>query len=241
MYSSMSCAWTGILFQLGTIAAAIWVLLRVIWLHVRVCWDHTPGKIYMLASIISTIVVPVILLGVTIAVSGFSFRTGPTCSINQENSFAVFWGWIIGIACLSFAVQAATSVYCLRIYIRSHRSLSDSNSSMGKSRSITRQRWRHIQTMFLLQWRSIALSILVVVESIYFAAVYWAEDKKFVSAGSNPKVQEFGLCLITHGGDKTKCTDAAKGLMLSPTYILASMIIAAVSVPTTRTLLAPLC
>ena len=51
MFTNSSCGWSGALLQVGSLATAIWVLLRALWLHARVVWDVTPSWAFAMASL----------------------------------------------------------------------------------------------------------------------------------------------------------------------------------------------
>lgn len=51
MFTNSSCGWSGALLQAGSLATAIWVLLRALWLHARVVWDVTPSWAFAMASL----------------------------------------------------------------------------------------------------------------------------------------------------------------------------------------------
>ena len=97
------------------------VFLRVIWLHLRVCWQRTPSTTILAASTAAGVIVPVALVGATAGASGYSYALGPTCFIDARNSFAVFWVWMVGVACASLALQLVTTGYCVWVFVDSHR------------------------------------------------------------------------------------------------------------------------
>jgi hypothetical protein len=268
MYTSISCGFTGAFFQAGGIGAAIWVLLRTIWLHIRIFWDRNPGPLFIWISLFIGIIIPALFLGITIAVSGFSYRFGKICLLNHQNSFAVFWGWLIGLGVAAFLVQTVTTAYCIYVYWSASRLRStaaksnDTNTSKTSktaadeaekgngsgsnstakpppkkakvgfdesaiSKAATRQRWRHIRRIFILQWRSFALTIALVVESIYFATVFWAEEVKYEHASTNPAAAVWGECLVFNQGNKTACLSEANAMTLGQNYFLGSLMLAA--------------
>ncbi|KAF2097004.1 hypothetical protein NA57DRAFT_77255 [Rhizodiscina lignyota] len=257
MHTSMSCAWTGALFQAGGLGAAIWIVLRTLWLHIRICWDRHPGKYFLYLSLTTGILVPVIFLIAATLVSGYSFRLGSTCVINHDNSFAVFWGWLLGFAGLAFVTQCVTAAYCFWTYLRSlgqqHRQHISKGSGTNTTQSGTadgtatetgmslaernrahvnysRLRVRKLRQLFFLQWRGFAISILVVLESVFFVTVFWSQDKRFQDVSVHPElqpaVQEWSLCLAVNEGDKNKCLELVSGFVLSPTTVLASYVMA---------------
>jgi hypothetical protein len=229
----------------------------VIWLHIRVCWNRTPGKIIMYLSIAMGIAIPLILLGATLAYSGFSYELGPTCFIHHEHSFVVFWGWMIGFTCAAFLLQLVTSCYCVYVFFMSHRIRLGSTSSivststfgslrrLGRAKRESqaeveeqrlrtfnrrRDRWKGIHKVLMMQWRIISLTVALVIQCLYFGSVSWAEQKKSSSASTNPAALEFGECLFTSHGNREKCLPIAEGLILNKPAVLAGIGVMAVRI-----------
>lgn len=99
--------------------------------------------------------------------------------------------------------------------------------------NFSRMRVRKIRQLFFMQWRGFAISILVVLESVFFVTVFWSQDQRFQNVSVHPElqpeVQLWSLCLTVNQGDKTKCLDLVKPFVLSPTTVLASYVMASVS------------
>jgi hypothetical protein len=77
---------------------------------------------------------------------------------------------------------------------------------------------------------------MIVIETILFAAVYYAEDLKSGHLSMHSKVNQFSQCLVANRSDKTKCLEDAKGLVLSKTTVVAGMFGTAVRLPAFRAL-----
>jgi hypothetical protein len=238
MHDSMSCAWTGSLVTLGGLGCVIWVFLRSLWLFVRIVYDVAPGRKFMFGSIATGTFLPIAFLGAIIAKTGFSYRMGSTCLPNHENAITTFWIWLVAFAVLGFLLQVVTTVYCIWIYVRTlkrERSMSNYIEDHGRSQShhADLQTWRNIKKLFLLQWRNILVSALVLIGSVIFFVVFWKQDSRLgqVSNGqTNIKpVQMWILCQILSKGDKKECREYVKGFTVDEPAVLAALILASVS------------
>lgn len=92
--------------------------------------------------------------------------------------------------------------------------------------------WRRVHKVLLMQWRSIVLSVMVIIECLYFGTVYVAQTKAAEEAATPkhiPEVEAWSFCLITTGGDKNKCLHLAQPLGIGEATIIASLFIASVS------------
>ncbi|RMX80587.1 hypothetical protein D0869_07438 [Hortaea werneckii] len=147
LHSDPSCGWSGALLELGAMAGVIWILLRSLWTHLRVCYDikHT-----------------------------------------QNYSFVTWFGWLIAFGCLAALLQFGTTAFCLFLYARhfwqngsreteaydvSTAGLAAEGQRRPSIRLGKRLAWRTVQKVLFLQWRSIVLSILVIIETVFFGAV----------------------------------------------------------------------
>lgn len=260
MQDSLACAWSGACFQAGGLAAAIWIVLRSLWFHIRVCWDRSPGRIFLVGSLVTGTVVPGALLIAATVASGYSYRLGRTCVINQQHSFAVFWGWLLAFAGLAFFIQCLTTGYAAGVYLRTMAqervASSGAKSSISSGRqqltgnasgelesqandaadvnisiSYSHLRWRKLRSMFVLQWRQLVISVLVVVESVYFVVVFWAQKRKLESLHNHPELQSavarWGICLVANRGDKAPCLALVKPFLSNPNMTMASYILSA--------------
>lgn len=92
------------------------------------------------------------------------------------------------------------------------------------------QKWAEISKVFAAQWRSILLCLIMVIESIYFAAAFWTEQVKVTNAEQkNEAVLDFGTCLVSNQENKTACMDYTGPLIMSKGVALGTMAIAAVN------------
>lgn len=84
----------------------------------------------------------------------------------------------------------------------------------------------------LLQWRSIALRLVVVVESIYCGIVYMAKNNAVVvnlEPSNQSRVEAWTLWLVLSGGDKDECPGEATVLGVNEATVVASLMMVAVS------------
>lgn len=85
-----------------------------------------------------------------------------------------------------------------------------------------------------LQWRSIALSVFVALETIYFGVIFventLAEQREEQPA-NYAQFEAWSACLVFSGGDKTECLSLIGSLGLGERKSIASLFMSAVSEP----------
>jgi hypothetical protein len=226
------------------------------WLHLRIFWFQKPGRGFAIFTFCVGILFPLVLLSVTIAYSGFSYRTsGKMCIINHENSFAVFWGWLISFALLTFVLQAFTSGYCLVVFLRSQRKLDSfgmSSNSTNRGRPIRQTRitiWRiltfsmrgnvHSEVDTLTasakrqrwnQMRSIVLSqwrSFALCLALVIQCIPFVTH--FIQSRTHERTQSLTECFLKYGLDDNRCLEEKAVLSAAQTTILSGLIVAAVS------------
>ena len=184
--------------------------------------------------------VPIIGIVLGLIFSGVSFRFGPTCHINHENSLADFWIPLLIFAALTVFITFATFGYCVKVYLQS---LSDNSSSTEGSslpaytqgnrvtRTVNpRQAYRRIKRVIHLQWRGIAIVLIIVADVIFFSIIFVFQDNIVQSVTHDPSVGEkWVLCLIAAAGDKSQCLDEASALVVNEATIGAVLLLLAVS------------
>ncbi|KAK5125751.1 hypothetical protein LTR85_012026 [Meristemomyces frigidus] len=244
MHSNASCAWSGALLEAGAMAGTVWILLRSLWTHLRVCFDVKHTSVYLWLAHAIGWGLPALFLAISLPITGVSYRLGSACVPNQQNAFVTWFGWLIAFGCLAALIQFGTTTFCLWLYAR-HFWQSESGGSTDMSRagltaggqrrpSIRLGRglaWLRVKKVMELQWRSVLLSLLVIVETVYFGTVYVAATKA-VQADEMPtksvQVGQWAACLVLSGGKKDECLGYAKVLGLSEELVIASLFMSAV-------------
>ncbi|KAI7358519.1 hypothetical protein KC320_g1014 [Hortaea werneckii] len=245
LHSNLSCGWSGALLELGAMAGVIWILLRSLWTHLRVCYDIKHTQNYVWASYLIGWGVPGIFLAISLPVTGVSYRLGTTCIPNQHYSFVTWFGWLIAFACLAALLQFGTTGFCLYLYARhfwqngsreteaydvSTAGLAAEGQRRPSIRLGKRLAWRRVQKVLFLQWRSIVLSIFVIIETVFFGAVYVAAAKAVDASRrptKRPDVLRFLVCLIVNEGDKEACLPFTRSLGLGERTVIASFYMSA--------------
>jgi hypothetical protein len=219
----------------------MWVFLRSLSLHLQICWQVVVGRTFMYASQASGWGVPVIIIIASLVFSGVSFRFGATCHINHNNSMATFWIPILIFAGATVIIQFATFGYCIKVYLAS---LSDNSASTEGSSLPTysasvktmtpRQAYRRIRRVIALQWRGIAIVLIIIADVIFFSIVFVFQDltvqnaKHSAGDSKSPAVVWAG-CLLEAGGDKNKCLEQASPLVVNEATIMAVLVLLGVS------------
>jgi hypothetical protein len=180
-------------------------------------------------------------IGITIALvfSGVSFRFGPTCHINHDNSLADLWIPLLVFAGLTIIIQFATFGYCMKVYLAS---LADNSASTEGSnlpsytnsvRTMSpRQAYRRVRRVIQLQWRGIAIVLIIITDVIFFSLVFVFQDNTLDAVKTDPAmISEFVGCLVTAAGDKAACLEQASSLVVNMPTIGAVLVLLGVSLP----------
>ncbi|GKT55380.1 G-protein coupled receptor [Colletotrichum tofieldiae] len=237
MKSSKVCGASGAFLLLGGWAGVMWVFLRSLSLHLQICWQVVVGRNFMIFAQATGWGIPLIGIVVALVFSGVSFRFGATCHINHKNSLADFWIPLLVFAGLTVIIQFATFGYCIKVYLAS---LADNSASTEGSSLPTytnsiqtmspRQAYRRVQRVIQLQWRGIAIVLIIIADVIFFSVVFVFQDNTVQAVHDDQSIAEsWVLCLITEGGDRTKCYDKSKSMVVNEATITAVLILLAMN------------
>ncbi|KAK0288862.1 hypothetical protein LTR35_003261 [Friedmanniomyces endolithicus] len=107
----------------------------------------------------------------------------------------------------------------------SHRAAATSTPYLSK-----RLAYHRVRSLLLLQWRSIALSLFVILSTIYFGVVF-AATTRAVQADSTPSktaaIEIWAACLVVNHGAKGECLQYARGFVLGEGVVLATFYMSA--------------
>jgi hypothetical protein len=239
MYSSRTCALSGAFIIVGGWAGVMWVFMRALALHLQICWQVIIGKQFMYGALLGGWGIPFIAMTLALIFSGVSFRFGDTCHINHKNSLADFWIPLLIFSGLTVIIQFATLIYCIKVYLAS---LADNSSTTNSStnglpsytnsiRTVSpKQAYRRVRRVIELQWRGIAIVLLIIADVIFFSIVFVFVDNTEQSITTNKsKALPWLSCLVDAAGDKTKCFDFANDLVVNESTVMAVLILLSVS------------
>lgn len=238
MDSSKVCGASGTFLMLGGWAGVMWAFLRSLSLHLQICWQVLVGRNFMIFSHCAGWGVPILGIILALVFSGVSFRFGATCHINHENSLADFWIPLLIFAGATVIITFATFGYCIKVYLAA---LGDNSASTDHSSSLPtytnsvmtmnpRQAYRRVRRVIYLQWRGIAIVLIIVADVIFFSIIFVFQDNVVQSVTHDPKVGEkWVLCLIGASGDKNQCLDLASNLVINQATIMAVLLLLTVS------------
>lgn len=218
-----------------------WVLTRSLWTHLRVCWDITESRYYLIASHIFGWGAPILFTAICLKYTGVSYRLTIICLPNDKHTFATYFGWMIAFASLAFALQMATSFYCLYIYLLNlwktnsslpSRGTGTSSGTGGKGsrawKAPRQQAWARVRKIFILQWRNISLCLLVTAVVAMLSGVFVSLNTSLArdrARGFSAKeIAGWAACLVITQ-DKNRCLPLAKQLGITEAAITASLII----------------
>ena len=218
----------------------MWVFLRAVALHLQICWQVVIGKTFMWGALASGWGIPAIALTVALVFSGVSFRFGDTCHINHKNSLADFWIPLLVFAAITVIIQFATFGYCIKVYLASLADDSTTTNSSGlpsytnsiRGTISPRQAYRRVRRVIELQWRGIAIVLLIIADVIFFAVVFVFMDDLETNILKDPtKGLKWLECLIESQGDKNACLSLAGKLVVNEATVMAVLILLSVSPP----------
>lgn len=237
MKTSSVCAASGAFLILGGWAGVMWVFLRALSLHLQICWQVVVGRNFMWFSQAAGWGIPVIGIICALVFSGVSFRFGSTCHINHKNSLADLWIPLLVFAGLTIIIQFSTFGYCIKVYLAS---LADNSASTEGSnlpsytnsiRTLTpRHAYRRVRRVIQLQWRGIAIVIIIITDVIFFSVVFVFQDNTVEAVKKDSSIaSKWTTCLFTNGGDKSKCLKEASSLVIGMATIGAVLLLLAVN------------
>ncbi|PSS03636.1 hypothetical protein BD289DRAFT_358722 [Coniella lustricola] len=237
MQTNSVCAASGTFLILGGWAGVLWVFLRSLSLHLQICWQVVVGRNFMWFSQATGWGIPAIGIVLALTLSGVSFRFGTTCHINHDNSLADLWIPLLVFAGLTIIIQFATFGYCIKVYLAS---LADNNATTEGSglpsytnsiRTMTpRQAYRRVRRVIQLQWRGIAIVLIIIADVIFFAIVFVFEDNTEEMIKNNPATAETWIsCLALSGGNKTACLSDAEEFVVNMPTIGAVLILLSIN------------
>ncbi|KAK4495629.1 hypothetical protein PRZ48_012897 [Zasmidium cellare] len=230
MHTSLSCAWSGALLVAGAMSCAVWIMLRSLWTHLRVCWDVAQTRTLFLLTQLTGWGLPGLFLALCIPITGVSYRIGSACVPNQKNAFVTWFGWLIAFACIAALLQFITTTFCLWLYLKDMKKGQAETTTISTNASQDRTlAWRRVRKVLSLQWRSIVLTTLVIIESVYFGVVFIHETSTAdrLTTNASDDILEWAFCLVRNQGRKDECLNITKVLGLSEGSILASFFLAA--------------
>lgn len=206
-------------------------------MHLQIVWDVSPGRRFFWLGQLFGWGIPAVLLAATLAATGVSYRFGDTCHVNHRHSLADFWAPLLAIACASTLLQLGTLGYCFHVYLRNLWSdvKQDSNSSTSLpsyTPSLRSQRarvvWRRVKKVAWLQWRGLAIVIIVLVDVVFFAVVFVYMDSTTDSVEQDvQKLMPWLACLVSTGGDKYQCLRFTSSLIVNEATTIAVLILMA--------------
>lgn len=239
MSSSPVCGASGTLLLFGGWGGVMWAFLRSLSLHLQICWQVLVGRNFMWFAQVAGWGVPVLDVVLALVFTGVSFRFGATCHINHPNSLADFWIPLLIFACATVIITFATFGYCIKVYLAS---LADNAASTEGSSVPTythsihtvtpRQAYRRVRRVIALQWRGIAIVLIIIADVIFFSIVFVFQDNIIEQVSKNPQLAEsWIICLNEHPDDKNQCLNKVGKFVVNEATVMAVLLLLSVSIP----------
>jgi hypothetical protein len=231
------CAASGFFLIMGGWAGVMWVFLRALSLHLQICWQLVVGRNFMWFAQAVGWGIPVVGVVIAFILSGVSFRFGPTCHINHKNSLADLWIPLLVFAGLTIIIQFATFGYCIKVYLASLADNSASTEGSGMPsytnsiRTMTpKQAYRRVRRVIALQWRGIAIVLIIIADVIFFSIIFVFQDNTVEAVKNDPSIAfPWIACLALNEGDKTLCLNEAGRLVVNMPTIGAVLFLLAIN------------
>lgn len=234
MHTDWSCAFTGAILLFGGIACVTWSLLRTIALHLQVCWEVVIGPVFMWIAFAVGLGLPVLILTLMMVFTGVSYRFGSVCHINSHDSLNDYWIPILVFGGMGLVLQFVTMGYCMYVYIKALFDPSDPTNTTNSGlpshassfRSATaRQAYKRVRRVLKLQWRSMALVMVILANVIYLAVTFMQLDSdEQVNAANAAKAKPWLVCLAELQ-DPKKCTKEASAVGLGEASLEAALVL----------------
>lgn len=226
---------------LGGWAGVLWVFLRALSLHLQICWQLVVGRNFMWFAQVVGWGLPGVGVVLAFLLSGVSFRFGQTCHINHKNSLADLWIPLLVFSGLTIIIQFATFGYCIKVYLASlaDNSASTEGSNMpsytNSIRTMTpKQAYRRVRRVIALQWRGIAIVLIIIADVIFFSVVFVFQDNTVEAVKNDSTIaRPWALCLLANGGDKEPCLELASALVVNMPTVGAVLFLLGVNFLTT--------
>ncbi|KAK3710100.1 hypothetical protein LTR37_010531 [Vermiconidia calcicola] len=240
LHTDRSCAATGAIVEAGAMGAVVWILLRSIWTALRIMINFKRVEIFKKISIAVGVGVPLILLAVSLPVTGVSYRLGNVCIPNHASALPTWFAWIFIFGSSSWIIQVVTVLYCVWKFAKFSFSAGPSHSTAVSQSSINtdlaaaapdsdqakkrltlyrrkRVAWRKVRDVLALQWRSIIMAFIVANLTVYFGVMFM---QQLAASRAGIKTEDpdspifiWKACLIANNGDKIKCLKGRSNLL----------------------------
>lgn len=211
----------------------MWVFLRALSLHLQICWEVVPGKKFFYSALFFGWAIPAAGLTLALSLTGVSYRFGNVCHINHKDGLQDFWGPLLAFSAAAVLLQFYTLGYCIKVYLKSlsdDAPTTDTSSALpsysGSVRTVSaRQAYRRVKKVIQLQWRGVAVVLLVIGDVIFFSVVFVTMDNSTQLSGSHvEKAKPWLQCLVESGGQKDECLTLARVLVERESIVLAVLV-----------------
>jgi hypothetical protein len=127
-------------------------------------------------------------------------------------------------------------VYCIKVYLQNMLSdeSTDTTNSTGLPSFTTSLRaqsakavYRRVRRVIWLQWRSVTISIFLLVDVI-FMSIIWIELDNDIDAamrGDLTRFMPYLLCLFKSGGEKNKCFELGQNTLVNESTAIAILLL----------------
>lgn len=95
-----------------------------------------------------------------------------------------------------------------------------------------RMAYRRVRRVIELQWRGIAIVVLIITDVIFFSVVFVFMDNNEAAVTADlARAQPWLLCLVSAQGKKNQCLPLAAPLVVNEATVMAVLILLSVCTP----------
>ena len=143
-------------------------------------------------------------------------------------------------AAVTVIIQFLTFGYCIKVYLASLADDSTTTNSSGlpsytnsvRGTISPRQAYRRVQKVIELQWRGIAIVLLIIADVVFFAVVFVSMDDMETNILKDPTISfDWLACIVRTNGDKNACLGSAKRLVINEATVMAVLLLLSVNFP----------
>jgi hypothetical protein len=211
----------------GVLTALLYAVLTTVHLNMRFAWVKTPGKSFMLFSLFASTMIPLMIIGLTIATSGYAYGVGNVCLVEHEKSAVTFYGWVIGLGVLAFFIMAWTGAYTALAHFRDVKRTVRGSLTLDGGPLVRQSAVGKVTVREELQ--NVIMGVLLPIESLVAMSILWVTDQKLLHAKDYSKMRDFVGCLVANQGQVHLCRDSARGILPRQSLVLFAFILMTVS------------
>ena len=175
--------------------------------------------------------VPVILVGVTIATTGTGYTygnaRGRSCGVESGKSGLLIWGWVVALSVSGLSISVFTLVH-LALERARKTAPTHSQQNLTVNEGSTAATKQEVGVIWTQEIRDVVLGILLPIEFFIIATIMWAVDQRSIHVKGDPQLGVFVECISRNPERIALCRGIGREILPSQSMVLGVGTIAAV-------------